>query len=85
MYDNDHMALNDVTGSSVQVIYDAIRESLFVRGVEGQQMIRVYSVGGQLLQSTNATNGEAIVPIGGLQNGAYLLQVGAQVVKFIKE
>lgn len=84
-YEDVTSALSDVTESSVQVFYDATRESLFVCGMEGQQMIRVYSVGGQLLQSTNATNGEAIMPIGGLQNGAYLLQVGAQVVKFIKD
>lgn len=84
-YEDVTSALSDVTESSVQVFYDATRESLFVCGMEGQQTIRVYSASGQLLQSTNATNGEAIVPIGGLQNGAYLLQVGAQVVKFIKD
>lgn len=84
-YEDGISALSDVTESSVQVFYDATRESLFVCGLEGQQTIRVYSASGQLLQSTNATNGEATIHISGLQNGAYLLQVGAQVVKFIKE
>lgn len=78
-------ALNDVSESSLQVFYDATRESLCVRGMDGQQTVRVYSVSGQLLQSANATNGEAVVYTGGLQNGTYLLQAGAQVVKFIKE
>lgn len=78
-------ALDDVADSSVQVFYDATQESLFVRGIEDQQVVRVYTTSGQLLQSTAATNGEAIMHIGGLQNGVYLLQAGAQVVKFIKE
>lgn len=84
-YEDGTSALSDVTESSLQVFYDATRESLFVCGLEGQQTIRVYSASGQLLQSTNATNGEATIHISGLQNGAYLLQIGAQVVKFIKE
>ena len=84
-YDEGSQAISDVTNSSLQVIYDATMERLFVRGIEGLQTVRVYSVSGQLLQSTNATDGEAIMRIGDLQNGTYLLQAGAQVVKFIKE
>ena len=84
-YDDGSQAISDVTVSFLQVFYDATQESLLVRGISGSQTVRVYSVSGQLLQSANAANGEAIMPIGGLQNGAYLLQAGAQVVKFIKE
>ena len=84
-YDDGSQAISDVTVSSLQVFYDATQESLLVRGISGSQTVRVYSVSGQLLQSANAANGEATMPIGGLQNGAYLLQAGAQVVKFIKE
>ena len=84
-FDDGSEGIDNVSASSVQVFYDAAQQSLFVRGIEGQQTVRVFSVSGQLLQSTPATNGEAILPTGGLQNGAYLLQAGAQVVKFIKE
>ena len=84
-FDDGSHAIDGVTAPSLQVFYDATRESLFVRGIEGAQTVRVYSVGGQLLQSVNASNGEAVMRVGGLQNGAYLLQAGAQVVKFIKE
>ena len=84
-YDNGTTGLTDTESSAIQVFLDPTQESLFVRGVAGQQTVRVYSVSGQLLQSANATNGEANVPVSGLQNGTYLLQVGAQVVKFIKE
>ena len=84
-FDDGSHAIDGVTAPSLQVLYDASQETLFVRGIEGAQTVRVYSVGGQLLQSVNASNGEAVMRVGGLQNGAYLLQAGAQVVKFIKE
>ena len=77
-------SLNDVE-ATVRIILDLAQEKLFVRGIEGQQTVRVFSVTGQLLHSTVAMDGEANVPVAGLQNGTYLLQVGAQVVKFIKE
>ena len=82
---DDGSALTEVTAPSIQVFYDANQESLYVRGIEGMQTVRVFSVSGQLLQSANATNGEAIMHVGDLTTGAYLLQVGAQVVKIIKE
>ena len=84
-YNDGTTQLNDIKNSAIQVFIDPTQEELFVRGIAGEQTVRVYSVSGQLLQSANASNGEAIVPVAGLQNGTYLLQVGAQVVKFIKE
>ena len=84
-YDDGSEAIDNVVAPTVAVFYDATLQYLFVRGIEGQQVVRVYSANGQLLQSANATNGEAVMHVDGLQNGAYLLQAGAQVVKFIKE
>ena len=83
-YDDGLHAIDDVS-ASLQVLYDATQERLVVRGMNGQQTVRVYSTSGQLLQSTIATDGEAVMSISGLVSGAYLLQAGAQVVKFIKE
>lgn len=84
-YDDGSQAIDDVSAPSLQILYDAMQGSILVRGIDGQQVVRVYSTSGQLLQSAPAANGEAVLPVGGLQNGAYLLQAGAQVVKFIKE
>lgn len=84
-YDDGSQGIDDVAAPSLQVYYDAAEQHLLVRGIGGQQTVRVYSTSGQLLLCTDAINGEATVRIDGLQNGAYLLQAGAQVVKFIKE
>ena len=84
-YDDGLLAIDDGLASSLQVLYDATQERLVVRGINGQQTVRVYSTGGQLLQSATAINDEAVMAISSVVNGVYLLQAGAQVVKFIKE
>lgn len=84
-FDNGTTGIDDVASSAIQVIIDQAQENILVKGISGNQTIRVFSVSGQLMQSVATAGGEANLYVGGLQNGTYLLQVGAQVVKFIKE
>lgn len=78
-------SLEDAKLETIQVFPNPTQEWLVIRGLDGLQTIRIYSVQGQLMQSTVTNNGQAYIPVGSLQNGTYLVQVGAQVVKFIKE
>ena len=82
---NTMSGIDDVASPAIQVIIDQEQETILVKGIHGDQTIRVFSVSGQLLQSVATAGGEANLYVGGLQNGTYLLQVGAQVMKFIKE
>lgn len=68
---------------AIQVSFN--QETIFVRGIEGPQTVRIYNMGGRMLLSAVSQDGEAQLYVGGLQNGTYLLQVGAQVVKFLKQ
>ena len=77
--------VNEVQVSSLLIFPNPTQESLIVRGLVGEQVVRVFSLQGQLIQSAVSTDGEAQLHVGGLQNGTYLLQAGAQVVKFIKQ
>ncbi len=78
-------ALGEGNGLSVQVFPNPAQETVVVRGLKGEQTIRIYNLQGQLMQSATTANGEAQLQVGSLQNGTYLLQAGAQVVKIIKE
>ena len=71
--------------TTLRVFPSPAQDALFVRGVQGQQTVRIFSIQGQILQSALTADGEANLQVGGLPNGTYLLQVGAQIVKFIKE
>lgn len=73
-----------VQSPTIQVYPNPTQNSLFIRGVEGTQTVRIYSLQGQPVASAVVTGGGADIYVGDLPNGTYLLQVGAQVLKVIK-
>lgn len=70
-------------GSCIAVYPDA--GSIVVRGAQSGQTVRVYDMQGRLMSAVTVGSGAVQIPVSGLQNGAYLLQVGAEVVKFVKQ
>lgn len=63
------------------VIYpNPAQDILLVKGVE-LQTLRVFDLQGRLLKTTD----DAQVTVSDLASGTYLLQVGTQVVRFIKQ
>ena len=75
---------NTPVTAAVQVYPNPTRSQLIVHGIETQQVVRVYSIQGQLLITAVADGNGATVDVSGLHTGSYLLQVGAEIVKFIK-
>lgn len=75
--------VREVERPTIQVSFEG--ETLFIRGIEGKQTVRIFNMNGQQMLSAVSANGEAQLAVGGLHDGTYLLQVGAQVVKFIKK
>ena len=75
----------ETTPQSVRVFPSPTLESLVISGLQDMQIVRIYNVKGQLIKSEIASNGEAYIYVGELPDATYLLQIGAQVVKFIKE
>ena len=63
------------------IIYpNPTQDRLMVQGAEGQTL-RVYDLQGRLLKQTKSKE----VQVEDLANGTYLLQIGTQVVRFIKQ
>ena len=77
--------LDAVESGTIQVYPNPTQDVLFVRGIEGDQVVRIFDLQGRLMHATSASEGEAQLQVGNLADGTYLLQLGAQVVKFIKE
>ena len=78
-------SLDNVATPAIQVFPNPSSDILFIRGLVGEQVVRVYSLQGQLMQSAATVSGEAQLQVNTLQSGTYLLQVGSAVVKFIKK
>lgn len=72
-------ALESVDTEMLLVYPNPTQTTLFIKGIDAQ-VIRVYDLNGRLLLSEYGTQ----VNVSELSLGTYLLQIGTQVVRFIK-
>jgi len=75
----------DETGNAIRVFADEAQQQIVVVGLSDNQTLRVYDTAGRLLQSVSSQAEQTRVDVSALQGGTYLLQFGAQVVKFVKQ
>ena len=73
-------AVEGATASGIILYPNPTQDRLVVQGAEGQTL-RVYDLQGRLLKQAEGTE----VQVEDLANGTYLLQIGTQVVRFIKQ
>ncbi len=72
----------DNAQSHTLVVYpNPTHDVLCVQGVEDNATLRVYSAQGQLLTTVQGTQ----IYVSDLPAGTYLLQVGVQVIRFVKQ
>ena len=73
-------AVEDIVKGSIVVYPNPTQDILYIKGIE-TQTLRVYDLHGHALQTTQGTE----VSVSNLPIGTYLLQIGTQVVRFIKQ
>lgn len=69
-----------VQSNAILVYPNPTQDVLMIQGIEAQTL-RIYDLQGRLLSTTNGTQ----VDVAHLADGTYLLQIGTQVVRFIKK
>ena len=74
-------ATRDAEPNTVIVYPNPTHETLCVQGVPDNATLRIYSAVGQLVSTTQGTQ----IDVSHLPCGTYLLQIGTQVMRFIKE
>ena len=67
--------------NTVIVYPNPTHEILCVQGVSNDATLRIYSAAGQLVATAQGTQ----IVVGHLPCGTYLLQIGTQVMRFVKE
>lgn len=70
---------------SISVFPNPTQGMLYVDGINVGETIRIFSLDGQMLLSSTAGNGTISLSVESLSNGVYLLQIGTEIVKFIKQ
>ena len=77
---NTPTSMENIQLTSVVIYPNPSQDMLIVSGIEAQTL-RVFDMQGRLLKAENGTQ----VHVSDLAEGTYLLQVGTQVVRFIKK
>ncbi len=78
-------AVENIASTDVRIYSDPTNHALIIEGLSDATRVRVYSVDGKCMMTTNANSGHSVVSVGNIPAGVYLLQVNTQIVKFIKQ
>ena len=73
-------SIEDVQPSNIVVYPNPTQDVLMIQGIEAQAL-RVYDLQGRMLLQQEGTQ----IGVSQLSEGTYLLQIGTQVVRFIKK
>ena len=77
----DPTSVDAVQSSAVFIYPNPTHEVLCVQGADTNTILRIYSAEGQLVTTAQGTH----IAVGNLPDGTYLLQIGTQVLRFIKQ
>ena len=67
------------------VIKGAVRDELRIEGAQPGSDVMIFSAGGTLLMKDKTSSSAYVTDVSRLQHGVYLLRIGKQAVKFIKQ
>ena len=77
---DEDMAVDNVSSETIVVYPNPTQDILMIKGVD-YQTLRVYDMQGRLLKVESGSK----INVSSLAEGTYLLQIGTQVVRFIKK
>lgn len=76
----------DNNSNSIVIFPNPTQDVLFINGLESNDKVRLFDLQGRLILTSVAnTDGNLQVSVSQLPNGVYLLQVGVEIMKFIKQ
>jgi hypothetical protein len=79
-------ATDNQLANQLLVYPNPTQDQLFINGLNANESVRIYDFKGQLLSVTTANaDGICQISVSSLPQGTYLLQVGVEIVKFIKQ
>ncbi len=84
LFASSSTAIGNVRNNPDKVFYvypNPTQDMLCVQGIENDMTIRVFSMTGEVILTTQTTP----VDVSTLPNGTYLLQIGTQIARFIKQ
>ena len=86
VFQESSVSTDDVDKSTIIVYPNPTQDFLFVEGLIFNDVVRIFDLDGKLITMSESDNsGTVMLSVLNLPNGVYLLQVGVEIVKFIKQ
>lgn len=84
--DNSETNIENNGFNTIAIFPNPTQDVLFINGLESNDKVRLFDLQGKLILTSVAnTDGNLQVLVSQLPNGVYLLQVGVEIMKFIKQ
>ena len=81
---DDTTSIDNAHASNVRIYPNPTQDILIIDGAPQGQTLRLYNIQGQILTSAQINGLNTEINVANLQQGTYLLQIGAEIVKIIK-
>ncbi len=75
----------EMNNTQIRVYPNPTQDILFVDGLKENSTIRLFSIDGRLVETYHVTGTQTQLEVNALQQGIYLLQMGENIVRFIKD
>ncbi len=86
VFQESSVNVDNIDVSSISVYPNPTQDILFIEGLKFNEIVRVYDLEGKLVTISKSDNdGLVTLSVSNLPEGVYLLQVGVEIVKFIKQ
>lgn len=78
------LATNEITKNKINIYPNPVKSDLNISGLNSKQNFQIYSINGKLVKK-GETNSQTNINVSTLVKGVYILKLGDQNFKFIKE
>ena len=83
--DMPHALMSTNSEQHIHIFPNPVQQIVHIKGIKANETIRIFSLSGNLIISTCASNINTDLDVSDLPNGQYLLQINTQVLKLIKQ
>ena len=73
-----------VKDRTLTVYPNPTKESIHIDGLEEGEIVRIFDMNGRIIKKTDSGK-QTIINVSNLNKGTYLLQIGTEILKFIKD
>lgn len=78
-------AISTLVDNSIYILNRMVHDELIIENCAGNQLVCIYDMAGRLMHQMRSEEGGFSINVNDLNTGVYILKIGTESVKFIKQ